>query len=223
MSYYAQHDRVGSAEAAPYGAIEISTAEYAEAVIRMGRGERVTIINGALTFYTAPVYLTDADGYYTGEADALPQGAPLITDKPEGFVRPKRVNGAWAEGEDPAKMLDDAKEKRTEAINAAAQAEITSGFVSAALGSPYTYDTELEDQINLMGSERKAAITGEAQPYKCADENGVKAYRMHTPAQLQQVLDDGAAMKLAALQKAGILKEQVAAAQTIDAVNAIVW
>ena len=100
MSYYAKHDGVGTGDA-PQGAVEITKEQYQNAKERMAGGERLAVIDGALTFYHWPVQLIDENGFYAGEADVLPKGAPLITERPEGFVKPK-WDGEWVEGEDPA-------------------------------------------------------------------------------------------------------------------------
>lgn len=118
-----------------------------------------------------------------------------------------------------ADLLAEAKLVRTAGINNACAAEITGGFVSSALGTPHTYDSEETDQLNLIG----AASMGVDIPYKCADASGIKDFRLHTPAQLKQVLADGATVKLTALQKAAVLKAQVAAAGTVDEVEAVGW
>lgn len=50
-----------------------------------------------------------------------------------------------------------------------------------------------------------------------------KAYEVHTNAQLQQVLNDGAVVKLTILQKFNTKKEQILYAADIAAVDAITW
>lgn len=128
----------------------------------------------------------------------------------------------WTAAEPPAPApptLDQLKADKIAEINAACRAEIVGGFVSQALGSPYTYDSQEEDQLNLIG----AAGLGVDIPYRCADAAGIKAFRQHTAAQLRQVATDGAMVKLGALQKAANLKAQVAAAVTEADVAAVVW
>lgn len=110
------------------------------------------------------------------------------------------------------------------AINVACRISIISGFVSSALGEPHTYDSYETDQLNLIG----ALALGIDMPYRCADAGGAKAFRTHTAAQLKQVAIDGAAIKLAALEKASMLKDQIAAinetdADPVTAVKAVVW
>ena len=98
MSYYANNNGVST----DAGEVEITKERYLDAIERMAGGERLAIIDGAVVFYTWPVQLIDENGFHTGEADVLPEGAPLITDAPSAdLVKPKRVNGKWVEGEDP--------------------------------------------------------------------------------------------------------------------------
>lgn len=84
-------------------------------------------------------------------------------------------------------------------INDAAMTAITGGFESSALGESYRYDSDEHDQLNLIG----ATAMGAALPYRCLRiSDGVEDYVMHTTAQLQQVLADGAVRKLMILQTA---------------------
>lgn len=91
------------------------------------------------------------------------------------------------------------------AINHACEAAITSGFQSDALGAPHQYSSQLDDQLNLTG----AILRGLDMPYACRDEQGVKAFRLHTAAQLRQVGDDFTLYKLQLLQHANELKQQL--------------
>ena len=115
--------------------------------------------------------------------------------------------------------LERARIAKTAEINAACAAAIIGGFASSALGAPHTYDSALEDQLNLIG----AVSLGIDLPYRCADATSVKAFCPHTAAQLKQVAADGAAIKLAALEKAATLKAQVQAAADEAAVEAVAW
>lgn len=115
--------------------------------------------------------------------------------------------------------IDQLKLQRTSAINAACAAAITGGFTSSALGTFHRYDSAEIDQLNLIG----AVSQGVSVPYSCADSTGIKAMRLHTAAQLKQVLADGAAVKIAALDKARTLKDQISAAVDVAAVDSVVW
>lgn len=112
-----------------------------------------------------------------------------------------------------------AKQAKIEAINASCRAQIVGGFSSAALGAPHTYDSEEADQLNLIG----AIALNSDLPYRCTDAAGLKDFRPHTAAQLKQVAADGAAVKLAALEKAALLKVSVLAVNDIAALAAIKW
>lgn len=118
-----------------------------------------------------------------------------------------------------ALVLERARAIKSAEINAACAAAIVGGFTSSALGTPHTYDSALEDQLNLIG----AVSLGVDLPYRCADAAGIKAFRLHTAAQLKQVAADGALVKLAALEKAATLKTQVQVAADAAAVEAVAW
>lgn len=108
------------------------------------------------------------------------------------------------------------------AINLACEKQITDGFWSSALGSAFFYDSQLEDQLNLTGIIQ----AGTDSPYPCRDEQGVKVFRDHTAAQLQQVGDDFVQIKLQLLQKANLLKQELdAALAAVDlaAIEAVRW
>lgn len=115
--------------------------------------------------------------------------------------------------------LERAQAAKSAEINAACATAIVCGFASPTLGAPHTYDSALEDQLNLIG----AVSLGIDLPYRCADAAGIKAFCLHTAAQLKQVAADGAMVKLAALEKAATLKAQVQAAADVAAVEAVAW
>lgn len=119
----------------------------------------------------------------------------------------------------PLPSLESIKATKSSEINAACASAIVGGFASSALGAPHIYDSALEDQLNLIG----AVSLGADLPYRCADAAGIKAFRLHTAAQLKQVAADGALVKLAALEKAAMLKAQVQAAADAATVEAVAW
>ncbi|HCK4809064.1 TPA: hypothetical protein N0H39_000531 [Pseudomonas aeruginosa] len=107
-------------------------------------------------------------------------------------------------------------------INLACEAAITAGFQSAALGAPHQYSSQLDDQLNLTG----AILRGLDMPYACRDEQGAKAFRLHTAEQLRQVGDDFTLYKLQLLQHANELKQQLdlaLAAGDAEAMELISW
>lgn len=107
-------------------------------------------------------------------------------------------------------------------INHACEAAVTAGFQSAALGAPHQYSSQLDDQLNLTG----AVLRGLDMPYACRDEQGLKAFRLHTAEQLRQVGDDFTLYKLQLLQRANELKQQLEQALDTgdtEAMQAITW
>lgn len=167
---------------------------------------KIALIENGIVVNVIAVSAENRSGF--GGED-IPDGVPV--DIGWGFA-----NGVFTA---PAPTLAESKTAKNAEINAACEAAIVGGFASSALGSPHTYDSELEDQLNLIG----AVGLGTDLPYRCADAVGVKEFRLHTAAQLKQVAADGAAIKLAALEKAATLKAQVQAAADAAAVGAVVW
>ncbi len=117
-----------------------------------------------------------------------------------------------------------AKADKTAYINTACGTEIVGGFDSAALGTLHHYTATLEDQANLLG----LIAIGLGGEFTCIDGAGVKARRLHTLAQLKQVLVDGGTFKDVRLAKARTLKDRIDAAPSVDlpdaaAVEALAW
>jgi hypothetical protein len=113
-------------------------------------------------------------------------------------------------------------QERSAAINLACESAITSGFLSDALGASYTYSSKIDDQLNLTG----AILGGSDTPFACTDEQGMKAFQLHTAAQLRQVWDDFSQFKLQLLQKANELKQELdraLAATDLAALEAVTW
>ncbi len=131
---------------------------------------------------------------------------------------------SWvAEGNtpEPYATLTQLKEAKIDDINSQCEAAITGGFPSSALGEEHIYDSEVEDQINLIGAVI-AAGAGISVEYKCY-HNDVKSWHEHTPAQMQQVYMDGLVYKVTQLKKATFLKEQISACQSQEELNGINW
>lgn len=142
----------------------------------------------------------------------LPRGFTLQTPGPFQIWQ----NDRWV---DDITALHRAQASR---VNAACEATITAGFLSSALGTPHRYSSQLDDQLNLTG----AILRGLEMPYACRDEQGVRAFRLHTAEQLRQVGDDFTLHKLQLLQHANELKQQLdlaLAADDLEAMQAITW
>ncbi|MDI7219676.1 hypothetical protein QMN07_19550 [Leptospira santarosai] len=94
-------------------------------------------------------------------------------------------------------------------VNSICGSKITSGFASTALGTPYFYSSDRDDQLNLGD----LVLLNASVLYKCTDKDGIKEYRNHTADQIKQVLNDGAIRKTLLLKNCASLK---AALQTVD-------
>lgn len=129
---------------------------------------------------------------------------------------------AELEASQRALELADAYQVSTAAINTKCEATITGGFWSAALGERHQYSSQLDDQLNLTG----VILAGLDSLYACRDEQGLKAFRPHTFAQLRQVGDDFTLFKLQLLQHANDLKQQLdqaLAAGDLEAIERVTW
>ncbi|WP_016761230.1 DUF4376 domain-containing protein [Leptospira weilii] len=102
-------------------------------------------------------------------------------------------------------------------VNSICESKIVSGFTSSALGSPYFYDSDRDDQLNLVG----LVSLNSSVPYKCTDSNSVKEYVNHSAQQIKQVLSDGAIRKTFLLQKVSDLKSAIQSALTIEEIDQI--
>lgn len=122
----------------------------------------------------------------------------------------------------PPLSLEEVKANKKALLNAECEAQIVGGFVSAALGSEYAYQSDLVDQLNLIG-----VVAGGVDDYfKCAATSAaplVWSWEPHTIAELTQVLNDGKAYKQTLLQKVNLLKAQVDEALTSNDVHMINW
>lgn len=139
-----------------------------------------------------------------------------LTKEPRPSASHNWLQGAWVLNPQAVHTTN------VQNINHACEAAITAGFQSDALGAPHQYSSQLDDQLNLTG----AILRGLDMPYACRDEQGVKAFRLHTAAQLRQVGDDFTLCKLQLLQHANELKQQLdlaLAADDADAMALIRW
>lgn len=176
----------------------------------------------------APIIFTDESAEVPNPDCKMPADVVEITEAEHAALLEAQSQGKRIEADEsgrpvavdpPPPTLDDLQAAKIAEINAACAAAIVGGFASGALGAAHHYDSELEDQLNLIG----AVGLGIDLPYRCADANGVKEFRPHTAAQLAQVAADGAAIKSAALERAAALKAQVQAAADAAAVEAVAW
>jgi hypothetical protein len=165
----------------------------------------------------------------------LTLGTTIIRDADGAQIPPDPRNGdyaaylAWlAAGNTPTPCgLAAVQSAQSQIITAACQQAITSGFQSSALGSAYTYPSQMTDQQNLAANVLSSVLPGLPGNWTtlqmCASASGVWGYLPHTAAQIQQVGIDGKAAILACLTKNATLQAQIAAAATPAAVMAITW
>ncbi|WP_018929241.1 hypothetical protein [Pseudomonas umsongensis] len=180
-------------------------------------GHTWCVVNGV------PEELADLRGEVYDTTTGEPSQFTQLGDLPEGLTdipRPTPTHrwqaGAWAQD---ASSLHAAK---TADINGQCEGAITTGFWSSALGARHLYSSQLDDQLNLMG----VIVSGLDSPYACRDEQGVKAFRPHTQAQVRRVWDEFTLFKLQLLQRANNLKQQLDLALAVgdcDAMAAVTW
>ncbi|MBL1321499.1 MAG: hypothetical protein COA63_010640 [Methylophaga sp.] len=117
-------------------------------------------------------------------------------------------------------ILLDAQSIKIDEINILTAAVITGGFISDALGSDHSYQSQQEDQLNLSGLH----ASGGTWPFKCSNDAGATwSYINHSNTQFQTAVNHGITHKLGALQTGEILKAQVYAAANQAEIDAIVW
>ncbi|MCM2375565.1 hypothetical protein [Pseudomonas marginalis] len=112
--------------------------------------------------------------------------------------------------------------EKTAQINLACEAAITGGFWSSALGEPFQYASQLDDQLNLTG----VIQTGLDSLYACRDQLGTKLFRPHTAEQLRHVGADFSGFKQQLLQKANALKQtldQALADNDLAGLRLVTW
>lgn len=157
----------------------------------------------------------DATGEHVVKTlDSLHQEATLI---PPPTHYHTLIEGAW---QVTTEGLDRAKIEQEVQINQDCEVASISGFESMALGVSHRYQSDHDDQTNLLG-----LVAADADlPLKCLAADATDwSYLLHTAAQLKQVLRDGANHKLQLLQRCNDIKIRIKNAQTLDAILAEVW
>jgi hypothetical protein len=112
-------------------------------------------------------------------------------------------------------------------IQAACEAAIVGGQQSSALGTVYTYPSGVNDQQNLTANVLSSMLPGLASNWTteqlCESSTNVWAYLPHTAVQIQQVGTDVKNAILTCLVKRQNLQNEITAATSVAAVQAIVW
>lgn len=175
------------------------------------------------------LYSPSTGGFYRSDAHAaasIPGDATEITDQLYQQLMADRDAGkaiiwdpnAYVPGSVvPIITLVHRQALKNTEIDTAVAAAIIAGFTSAALGSDHLYASAETDQLNLIG----AVVVGANMTYPCRNGAGVWDRRLHTAAQLQQVLTAGANRKQALLVHADTLRAQVAATIDLPGLDAI--
>lgn len=120
-------------------------------------------------------------------------------------------------------FLQKNKDNKTIQINEECEITIISGFPSSALGTFHTYQSDRDDQINLMGLVTAGLDDLLKCGFKNEDETITWEWKPHTKEQLKSAFDDGSTYKKQQLVKATNLKNQIATAKTIEELTKIVW
>lgn len=117
------------------------------------------------------------------------------------------------------RLLSEAKAAKCAELNAVCDSHLLS-FESSALGEIHSYDSALEDQMNLLG----LVSAGIDSYFRCLKKGeSLKENKPHTKAQLAAVYKDGLAHKSEQICKCGLLKARVMAAATLDEVASVAW
>lgn len=167
---------------------------------------------------------------------AFPESTPVPVTLPVGPMRREKGTGEIVDvpqaevdqitADNLAQQLQVTAKSKIDALAAAYATAYAVTFQSSALGTPHTYISDDEGQKNLIGW----ASCRRSRRVWCDDGTGYK-WILHTAAQIEQVLNDGADIKEAAfdvmvakqLQVQAIMQDQAMTdAEKIAAIEAIV-
>lgn len=158
--------------------------------------------NGDVVYFASIAYISE-----------LPPGSVVLTDDEASADLPTPINIARAQ--------------QTLLVNEAWGVAVQSGFVSSALGAPYTYPSTSQDQANLSSSVVASLMpslpANWSTLFKCTSAAGATSLRAHNVAQIQQVGQDGMAWVEKCIYQLNVLESQIAQAGTPEAVALIVW
>jgi hypothetical protein len=184
--------------------------------------DRLRLLDGAI------VDAGDMDQFYVDEAGTKHVVAgdgrqPLACALDDVLVQQA---GVWHVITD-SDQLAQVKAEAVTRLTADCAAAIVGGYSSDALGSSHLYPSAITDQINMMGSVTDSLLpglpAGWSTPFWCADEAGGWAFRPHSAEQIQAAGASGKQHILDCQTRLDHLSAEVAAAASIEAVQAIVW
>jgi len=128
-----------------------------------------------------------------------------------------------------ADRVSDLAKIRMEEMGAAYESAVQNGFTSSALGTPHTYKSHSEAQTDLIGLK---ACNRSRKVWCSADDGATWGLVVHTSAEIEQVLNDGADIKELAFENLVARQTQIATiqadtiltdAEKIAAIEAISW
>jgi hypothetical protein len=158
--------------------------------------------NGDVVYFASIAYISE-----------LPLGSVVLTDEEAAADLPTPLNTA--------------KSKQIQALNDAWASATQNGFVSSALGAPYTYPSTQVDQGNMSSSVVASLVPGLPDGwttlFKCTSQAGATSLRAHTASQIQKAGLDGMAWIEKCTYQLNVLEAQVANAGTPEDVAKIVW
>lgn len=158
--------------------------------------------NGDVAYFASIAYISE-----------LPPGSVVLTDEEAAADLPTPINLA--------------RQKQVQAVNDAWAIATQSGYVSSALGAPYTYPSTPEDQANMASSVLATLMPGLPSTwttmFKCTSQAGATSLRAHTAAQIQKAGQDGMAWIEKCTYQLNVLESQIAQAGTPEDVAQIVW
>lgn len=115
-------------------------------------------------------------------------------------------------------LIADAKSAKIAELNATCDSLLVN-FKSSATGAERVYDSEVEDQLNILA----LVAAGVDSYFRCALPDGAKENVKHTAEQVKAVFADGLKYKSVIIGICGILKAYVESQTNIDKIRKINW
>ena len=154
----------------------------------------------------------------------MPDGSQHIITE----VGVDRPDGALDEAPlPPPPTIEEVKLVQASLLSAACEAAITGDFSSSALGEVFKYPSKQTDQINLNCKVTASLVPTLPSDWTtmqlCCDAAGVWSFRVHTAAQIRQVLVDMGFAITQCLMINDQLQKVISQATEEGAVKAVVW
>jgi hypothetical protein len=146
---------------------------------------------------------------------------PCTSSVREGWIYSEGVFSAQSSS------LEEVRAARISSLTNSCGVAIVSGYVSSALGSAHTYPSGVTDQINMMGSVTASLLpdlgSDWSTPFWCEDANGVWAFRVHSPKQIQTAGSDGKGHIVKCQAVLETLSASVSSSQSVEMVALVQW